>query len=141
MKIEEFINDLNVILKIEYGAVMQYILHAHRLSKSGEGEMAAEILKLGNDEIRHAESLANKIRDLGGNPSVSAEWDAAQGDLEKMLVINLSSEKKSIQVYEKLIKVAEMEDYKGLVKLLQDQMADEVRHIKVLQDYLKKSDL
>jgi bacterioferritin len=138
MKIEEFITDLNVILKIEYGGVMQYILHAHRLSKSGNTKKAEEILIIGNDEIRHAESLAKKIKELGGLPAVSAEWDPSQDALESMLKINLASEKKSIKVYEKLIKVAEMEGFKGLETLMGEQLADEVRHVRILQDYLKE---
>jgi bacterioferritin len=141
MKIDEFIKDLNSILKVEYGAVMQYIFHSHRVSKLGHGKLAAEILMLGNDEIRHAESLANKIKELGGKPVASAEWDPGQEDLIQMFIINLSSEKESIKVYRKLIKVAKKEGFTGLETLLQEQLADEIRHLKVLQKYLQESNL
>ena len=43
MDITEFVKDLNIILKMEYGAVMQYVLHAYRFSKAGEKEIAKEI--------------------------------------------------------------------------------------------------
>jgi bacterioferritin len=136
MKIKEFEKDLNVILKMEYGAIMQYILHTHRLSKAGNKKEANEILAIGNDEIRHAESLAHKIKEIGGKPIIIAKWDESSDDLETMLRINLDSEKKSIKVYRNLILIAEKEKFKGLQKLLQEQLEDEIKHTKVLQRYL-----
>jgi bacterioferritin (cytochrome b1) len=55
-----------------------------------------------------------------------------------MLNANLRSEKKSIKVYEKLRKIAKKQKCKGLVTLLEEQLADEARHVKVLQKYLKE---
>jgi bacterioferritin len=138
MKIEDFIEDLNIILKLEYGAVMQYILHAHRLSVQGEKKQANEILKMGNDEIRHSENLSTKIKALGGKPVDTARWDEGADDLELMLRINLESEKKSIKVYRNMIKVAEKEEFKGLETLLEEQLEDEIRHTQILQRYLNK---
>jgi bacterioferritin len=138
MEITKFVKDLNIILKMEYGAVMQYVLHAYRFSKAGKKEIAKEILILGNDEIRHAEMLANKIKEIGGKSTVSAAWSQDASDLESMLNANLRSEKKSIKVYEKLIKIAKKQKFKGLVTLLEEQLADEARHVKVLQKYLKE---
>jgi bacterioferritin len=138
MKIEEFIDDLNVILKMEYGAVMQYILHSHRLSRSGDKEKASEILTIGNDEIRHAESLANKIKEIGGKPSIIAKWTESADDLKSMLTINLESEKKSMKVYRNLIKIAEREQFMGLKNLLELQLKDEIRHSIILKKYLEK---
>jgi bacterioferritin len=138
MKIEEFVDDLNIILKMEYGAIMQYILHSHRLSKSGDKKKASEILTIGNDEIRHAESLANKIKEIGGKPSITAKWSPSSDDLESMLTINLESERKSMKVYRNLIKIAERENFKGLKKLLELQLKDEIRHSLILKQYLGK---
>ena len=138
MDITEFVKDLNIILKMEYGAVMQYVLHAYRFSKAGEKEIAKEILVLGNDEIRHAEGLANKIKEIGGKSTVSAAWGQDASDIESMLNSNLLSERESIRVYEKLIKNAKKQEFKGLVTLLEGQLTDEIRHVKVLQEYLKE---
>jgi bacterioferritin len=138
MNIEDFIKDMNIMLKLEYGAIMQYILHAHRLSKLGNKKVANEILTIGNDEIRHAESLAEKIKELGGKPEITARWDERSDDLETMLRLNLESEKKSIKVYRNMVLVAEKEKFKGLQNLLQEQLEDEIRHTKVLQRYLIK---
>ena len=138
MDITEFVKDLNIILKMEYGAVMQYVLHAYRFSKAGEKEIAKEILVLGNDEIRHAEGLANKIKEIGGKSTVSAAWSQDASDIESMRNSNLLSERESIRVYEKLIKNAKKQEFKGLVTLLEGQLTDEIRHVKVLQKYLKE---
>ncbi len=138
MKIEDFVDDLNIILKLEYGAVIQYILHAHRLSVRGEKKKANDILKMGNDEIRHSENLAKKIRALGGKPVDTARWAEDADDLELMLRINLESEKKSIKIYRNMIKVAEKEEFKGLKTLLEGQLEDEIRHTQILQRYLNK---
>jgi bacterioferritin len=137
MEITEFVKDMNIILKMEYGAVMQYVLHAYRFSKSGEKEIAKEILVLGNDEIRHAEQLANKIKEIGGKSTVSAAWSQDASDLESMLNANLNSERESIRIYENLIKIAKKQEFMGLVTLLEEQLADEVRHVRILQKYLK----
>lgn len=138
MEITEFVKDLNIILKMEYGAVIQYVLHAYRFSKAGEKEIAKEILVLGNDEIRHAEGLANKIKEIGGKTAVSAAWNQDANDITSMLKVNLLSERESIRIYEKLIKIAKKQEFKGLETLLEEQLADEVRHVKVLQKYMKE---
>lgn len=136
MKIEDFIEDLNLLLKTEYGAVLQYIIHTHRLSKLGYKKQANELLNLGNDEIRHAEALAEKIKALGGKPTKKAELIQSGDDISKMLKVNLSTEKKSIRIYENLIIIAQKEDFKGLTKLLEDQLADEIRHSAMLEKFL-----
>jgi bacterioferritin len=136
MKIEDFVEDLNLLLKTEYGAVLQYILHTHRLSKLGYKKQANELLNLGNDEIRHAEALAEKIKTIGGKPTAKAELIQRGDDIGKMLKVNLSTEKKSIQIYEDLIIIARKEGFKGLKKLLEEQLADELRHTAVLEKFL-----
>lgn len=138
MKNEDFIKELNVILKMEYGAVLQYVLHSQRLLKKGKKKVANELLAFLNDEIRHAEALAEKIMILGGKPTKGAKWTQSDDDFMSMLNINLASEKESIKVYENLIKVTEIQDLKGLNILLKDQLADEIKHAKQLQKFLGK---
>jgi bacterioferritin len=138
MKNEDFIRDLNVILKIEYGAVLQYVLHSQRLMKKGKKKEADKLLSFLNDEIRHAEALAEKIKILGGKPTKGAKWIQSDDDFITMLNVNLDSEKESIKVYEKLIKTTEKQNLKGLNILLRDQLADEIEHAKQLQKYLGK---
>ena len=136
VKIEDFVDDLNLLLKSEYGAVLQYILHTHRLTKLGYKKEANELLNLVNDEIRHAEALAEKLTAIGGKPTTKAELTQSDDDILKMLRVNLSTEKKSIRAYEKLIIIAKKEGFKGLKKLLEAQLADEIRHCNILEKYM-----
>lgn len=138
MKFDKIIDYLNIILEIEHGAVLQYILHTYRLTRSGNKELAGELLVIANDEIRHAEALEDKIRELGGKPTTSAKWPKSKGDLEEMLQYNLESEKKSIVLYEKLINIAKKEKFEGLKVLLREQLTDEIEHCRTLKKFLDK---
>ena len=138
MKIQEFIDDLNHILRMEYGAVLQYVLHTHRLFISGHKKEASELLEIGNDEIRHSEALAKKIKEIGGKPTIAAEWSQTEDDLETMLKVNLASEEESIRTYDRLIEAAQKEGFLGLKTLLREQCSDEIRHVKLLKKFLDK---
>ena len=141
MKAKEFIDDMNVVLSSEYAAILLYIIHSQRLSRQGMTREANELLFIANDEIRHAENLARHVRDLGGKPIVETKWKEGADFLDDMLKTNLESERKSIVLYKKLIVLAEKEKFTGIKAALEDQLADEVRHSKLLAQLIEKGTL
>jgi len=58
---------LNKDLEDEHGAIGQYLSHAYAM---GEGEMSCEIEAIAREEMRHLDWLAEKIVELGGQPSL-----------------------------------------------------------------------
>ena len=137
VKNEDFIRDLNAILRNEQGSVMQCILYTYKLQKMGRREEASELLSIGNDEIRHVEKLSKVIADMGGKPTTDAKWSRGADGTGQMMEVNMVTSKRSISIYERLVTATEKEGLADLNRLLKEQLEDEVRHIRTLERLLE----
>ena len=130
----------------EIETVMNYIAHSVNL----DGVRAEEIKKaLGaeiNDELLHAQSLAKRIKELGGSIPGSNDFKSEQAYLQPVPdttnvvhVIKgvIAAENDAIAQYKKIIKLCDGEDYVTqdlCIRLL----ADEESHRTIFEGYLKE---
>ena len=66
---ETLIQGLNQDLAHEYQAIIQYVTYAATVSGIHRGELKEFFLAEIQDELRHAQFLADKIAALGGKPT------------------------------------------------------------------------
>ena len=66
---ETLIQGLNQDLAHEYKAIIQYVTYAATVSGIHRGELKEFFLAEIQDELRHAQFLADKIAALGGKPT------------------------------------------------------------------------
>ena len=73
LDVKKLIEILNQALSEEWLAYYQYWIGARVMSGPMHGEIEKELYKHANEELNHAEMLANRIIELDGTPVLSPE--------------------------------------------------------------------
>jgi bacterioferritin len=137
---------LNKAFADEWLAYYQYWLGAKIVAGPMKDAVIAELLQHAADELRHADTVSNRIIQLGGTPvTTPKKWfDATNCGYDeptdpyvgKILEQNIKGEQCAISVYHALIEEVGMKDpvtYNIVVQILQD----EVEHEEDLQALLE----
>lgn len=107
-------------------------------------ELAEHFVEEAKDELGHAEKLARRILELGGDPVVHPrEWESGahalwtaprehRSDAEGMLADQLAAEREAIDVYNHIAKMTFGKD-PVTYALVTSLLADEVRHEEFLE--------
>jgi bacterioferritin len=125
---------LNMDLRDEHGAIIQYLAHAYAI---GEGEVACEIESFAREEMRHLDWLAEKIVSLGGKPSLDRGTMNMTGkSVPAWMANDVGLEKGAIDQYEEHIGLIEDPDTKRLLKRI---LADEKAHKAKFEHLVEKT--
>ena len=134
----KFIEALNEALTEELASIIQY-LWDHILARGLESPGIAGMFKdLSMVEMRHAYSIAERIDLLGGVPTTAVGPIKIGGDLRKMVDDNLKLEYDAIEMYKKLVKMAEAEDDPVSRRLLEEILGETEEHANSLETLLGK---
>ena len=134
----KFIDALNEALSEELASIIQY-LWDHILARGLESPPIADMFKeLSMIEMKHAYSIAERIDLLGGVPTTAIGPIKIGGDLRKMVDDNLKLEYDAIEMYRKLVKMAEAEDDPVSRRLLEDILGETEEHANRLEAVLGK---
>ena len=124
---------LNLILKNELTAINQYFLHSRMLANWGVSELSKKEYEESIDEMKHADSLVQRILFLGGLPNLQYLDKLLIGEtVEEVIDCDLKFEEKALGDLREAIGHAEtMKDY-GSRLLYEGILKSEEDHI----DYL-----
>jgi len=140
---EVVIKQLNDALATEIVCVLRYRRHHFMASGIHAQSIAAEFLVHSNEEQGHADMIAERIVQLGGDPDFSpesltlrshAEYVAAT-NLADMIKENLVAERIAIDSYRELIQYIGTED-PTTSQMLKGILAVEEKHADELADFL-----
>ncbi len=76
---ENVIDVLNRARAMELQAISQYMNQHYNLSDMDYGDMAAKIKLIAIDEMRHAEMFAERVKELGGEPTAELAAKVERG--------------------------------------------------------------
>jgi bacterioferritin len=140
---KDMVTLLNGSLATELVCVLRYKRHhftAHGLSSP---RIAEEFAVHATEEMGHADRLAKRIVQLGGDPDFApdtllarshAAYDDSQS-LKAMIQSNLTAERVAIEAYSQLVRMVGDRD-PTTRRLLEDILADEQKHAEELQGWL-----
>ena len=140
---EDIIKLLNDSLATELVCVLRYKRHHFTAEGLASPKIAEEFLVHANEEAAHADRLARRIVQLGGEPDFSpdsltqrshAAYDDSS-DLKAMIKANLIAERVAIEAYSQIIALIGDKD-STTRRLLEDILADEQEHADELKDWL-----
>jgi len=143
--VKQIIGFLNDSLATELVCVMRYRRHYFTASGLASPAIADEFLEHANDELGHADRIAERIVQLGGEPDFRpsglekrshAEYDDSK-DIRAMLRANLVAERVAVETYRQLIRLIGDKD-PTTRRLLEDVLADEEQHADELKDMLNR---
>jgi bacterioferritin len=141
----DLIGLLNDALATELVCVLRYKRHhftAHGLESS---RVADEFMVHANEEAVHADRIARRIVQLGGEPDFAPESLAQRShavyddslDLHAMMVVDLTSERLACESYKQLIKRIGERD-STTRRLLEDILSEEQAHASELAGWLSE---
>jgi len=125
---------LNRILKNELTAINQYFLHSRMLANWGVSELSKKEYEESIDEMKHADSLVQRILFLGGLPNLQYLDKLLIGEtVEEVINCDLTFEYKALADLREAIAYAEsIQDY-GTRTLYEGILTSEEDHIDYLQ--------
>jgi len=140
---EDMIKLLNDSLATELVCVLRYKRHHFTAAGLASPKIAEEFLVHANEESAHADRIARRIVQLGGEPDFSpdslsqrshAAYDDSSG-LKAMIKANLIAERVAIESYSQMISLIGDKD-PTTRRLIEDILSDEQEHAEELKDWL-----
>ena len=134
----EVIKHLNIILTGELTAINQYFLHARMCKAWGYEKIGQKIYEESIDEMKHAQTLMDRILFLEGIPNVQKLGSVSIGEkIPEMLKADLDLELIAIPNLKKAIEVArEKQDYTS-EEILERILESEEEHVDWLEAQLQ----
>jgi bacterioferritin len=131
---QKTIEFLNLILKNELTAINQYFLHSRMLANWGVSELSKKEYEESIDEMKHADSLVQRILFLGGLPNLQHLDKLLIGEnVEEVIDCDLKFEEKALSDLRQAITYSEsIKDY-GSRMLYEGILKSEEDHIDYLQ--------
>lgn len=142
---EDIVQLLNDALATELTCVLRYRRHHFTAQGLASPAIAEEFLVHANDELRHADRIAERIVQLNGEPDFRpesllkrshADYDDST-DLEAMIRANLIAERVAIEAYTQMIGLVGDKD-PSTRRMLEEILSDEEEHADELKDWLAK---
>lgn len=136
---------LNTALATELVCILRYRRHYHTATGLAAEAVAQEFLVHANEEQQHADQLAERIVQLGGQPDFSpdsltarshAEYDDST-DLREMLRVNLVAERIAVQAYSELVRYIDNDD-PTTRRMLEGILAQEEEHADDMAGFLER---
>lgn len=140
---DDIVSLLNDALATELVCVLRYRRHHFTADGVESPKIAEEFMVHANEELGHADRLAERIVQLGGKPDFNpkgllershADYDDS-ADLNAMIRSNLISERVAVESYRQMIELIGDKD-STTRRLLEDILADEEQHADELSDWL-----
>jgi bacterioferritin len=141
---EDIVKLLNDALATELVCILRYKRHHYTAKGMDSSAIAEEFMVHAQEETEHADALAERIVQLGGEPDFSpdsltrrshAEYDAST-DLKEMIRKNLIAERVAIEAYTQMIKLIGDKD-STTRRVLESILSQEQEHAEELSDWLQ----
>jgi bacterioferritin len=128
------IAELNAALKEELTAINQYFLHAEMCENWKYDKLASYIKKQSIDEMKHAESLIERILFLDGTPNMTELLQINVGqNVKEQLESDLKLELNAVAMYNTSIQIARDEGDNASRELFERLLKDEEAHVDWLE--------
>ena len=140
---DDIVKLLNDALATELVCILRYKRHYFTANGVQSPAIADEFLVHANEESAHADKIAERIVQLGGEPDFApntllershADYDAST-DLQAMVRANLVAERIAVESYRQMINLIGDKD-PTTRRMLEEILADEEEHADELKDWL-----
>src|SRR4030042_1474707 len=102
LKKKKVIDVLNKARSMELFAIHQYMNQHYNLDDMDYGDLAAKVKLIAIDEMRHAEMFAERIKELGGEPTTELDDKVTKGQkIEGIFPFDAKLEDDTIDAYNK----------------------------------------
>jgi bacterioferritin len=111
----------------------------HVLATGIQGVAVKDIFKeIAITEMKHAESLAEKLAQLGGTPTIKPDPIFVGNSLKEMIENNVKAEEEALDLYKQTIKVADQEGEITTRRLVANILSEEEDHLDTFTNLLEE---
>jgi bacterioferritin len=133
----EVIEALAKMLKEELGAISEYFIHAEMCENWGYKKLSNHTKKESINEMKHAETLIERILFLEGTPNLNDMPKLNVGkDVKAQFQNDLALERAAVAEYNTAIATCRKAGDHASAELLQVILKDEEEHVEFLEDQL-----
>jgi len=126
---EKVIEVLNKARAMELQAISQYMNQHYGLDDMDYGELAAKVKLIAIDEMRHAEMFAERIKELGGEPTTEPADKVEKGqNVESIFPFDANLEDDTIDIYNQFLLVCRENGDSTSMKLFESVIDEEQLH-------------
>ncbi len=126
---QKVIEVLNKARSMELHAIGQYMNQHYNLDDMDYGELAANVKLIAIDEMRHAEQFAERIKELGGEPTADLADKVQRGQaVEKIFPFDSNLEDDTIFTYNQFLNVCRENGDSVTMKLFEAIIDEEQAH-------------
>lgn len=123
------IDVLNKARSMELNAITQYMNQHYNLDNMDYGDMAVKLKLIGIDEMRHAEMFADRIKELGGEPTTEPAGKVEKGQkVQEVFSFDARLEDNAIDAYNQFLLVCRENGDSTSVKLFEAIIDEEQVH-------------
>lgn len=99
---------LNKARSMELHAISQYMNQHYNLDDMDYGQLAGKVKLIGIDEMRHAEMFAERIKELGGEPTATLAAKVEKGQkIDTIFPFDSDLEDDTVAEYNRFLKVCQ----------------------------------
>ncbi|HQI81293.1 MAG TPA: bacterioferritin [Deltaproteobacteria bacterium] len=126
---KKVIEVLNKARAMELQAIHQYMNQHYNLDDRDYGELAAKVKLIAIDEMRHAEMFAERIKELGGEPTTEAAGKVEKAQkVEVIFPFDAGLEDQTMDVYNTFAQVCRESGDSISMKLFETIIDEEQAH-------------
>jgi bacterioferritin len=133
---------LNKARAMELLAVHQYMNQHYGLDDMDYGELAANLKLIAIDEMRHAEQFAERIKELGGEPTTEKDGKVKAGqNVEAVFPFDANLEDDTIDTYNQFLLTCQENGDNVSAKIFETILDEEQTHFNYfdnVNDHIKK---
>jgi len=139
---KKVIDVLNKARSMELQAIHQYMNQHYNLDDMDYGDLAAKVKLIAIDEMRHAEMFAERIKELGGEPTAEPADKVVKGQkVEIIFPFDAGLEDDTMDVYNQFLLVCRENGDSTSMKLFETIVDEEQIHFNYfdnVSDHIKK---
>ena len=126
---EKVIEVLNKARSMELHAIHQYMNQHYNLDNLDYGDMAAKVKLIAIDEMRHAEMFADRVEELGGQPTTDPAANSVKGqNVEAVFPFDANLEDNTMATYNDFLMVCRENGDSSSLKLFELIIEEEQIH-------------
>ncbi len=133
---------LNKARAMELAAISQYMNQHYGLDDMDYGELAGKMKLIAIDEMRHAEAFAERVKELGGEPTTEPDQKVARGqEVQQMYTYDSGLEDNTIDVYNQFLLVCRENGDSVSMKIFEQIIDEEQAHFNYfdsVNDHIEK---
>lgn len=127
---QKVIDALNKARSMELQAIHQYMVQHYLLDGMDYGQLCAYVKLIAVDEMRHAEKFAERVNDLGGEPTCEKAGKIVQAQTaQEIFPFDIGMESNTVSTYDELAEICAKAGDAASAALFQEIIKDEDVHL------------